>query len=83
MIILSFKKCGITTNVDGSENIQVNIHRLEDYVMPAPQEEFHFETSSSQKSEDEEWVTDNDDNSNNNCATDYEESSAPDDENED
>ena len=35
LIICSFKKCGITTNVDGSEIIQVDIWWLEDYVMPA------------------------------------------------
>ena len=52
MIKRSFKKCGITTNVDDSENSQVNIRGLEDNVMPAS--EFHLETSSSEESEDEE-----------------------------
>ena len=45
MIICSFKKCIITMNVNGSENSQVNIQGLEDYVMPAPKEEFHLKTS--------------------------------------
>ena len=52
MVKRSFKKCGITTNVDDSENSQVNIRRLEDNVMPVS--EFHLETSSSEESEDEE-----------------------------
>ena len=39
MIIHAFKKCGITTNVDGSENCQVNIRGLEDYVIHAPKKE--------------------------------------------
>ena len=36
-----------------------DIRGLEDYVMPAPEEEVHLETTSSEESEDEEWVTDN------------------------
>ncbi len=36
MIIRSFVKCGITSNVDGSEDDQVNIKGLEDYKMPLP-----------------------------------------------
>ena len=83
MIIRSFKKCGNKTKVDGSENSQVNIGRLNDYVMPAPEEEFHLKTYSSKEGEDEEWVTDNDNNDNNNCATDFEESNISDDENKD
>ena len=57
MIIRSFKKCSITTNIDDSENSQVNICILEDYVTFAPDKEFHLETSLSEESEDEEWVT--------------------------
>ena len=45
MIICSFKKCGITTNVDGLENSHVNILGLEDYVMLAQEKEFHLETT--------------------------------------
>ena len=40
MIIRSFKKCDITTNVDWSENSQSNILGLEDYVMPALEKSF-------------------------------------------
>ena len=83
MIIRSFKKCGNKTKLGGSENSQINIWRLNDYVMPAPEEEFHLKAYSSEESEDEEWVTDNDNNDNNNCATDLEESNISDDENED
>ena len=46
MIIRSFVKCGITSNVDGSEDDQVNIRGLEGYKMPLPEEEFHLVTSS-------------------------------------
>ena len=50
--------------------------------MPAPEDEFHLETSN-EESENNEWLNENDDNVNNNCATDFEESSTSDDENED
>ena len=44
MVIRSFKKCGITTNVDESENNKVNIRGLEGYIMPLPEEEYHLES---------------------------------------
>ena len=75
LIIRSFKKCGITTNVDGSEIIQVNIWWLEDYVMPA--------SSSKKRKDDWEWVTDNNGNANNNRAPDFWQISNSDDENKD
>ena len=83
MIIRSFKRGGITTNVDGSENGQVKLQGLEDYVMPVPEEDFYIEKSSSEESKEEEWVTDNDDNGNKSCTTDCEESSFSDNGNED
>lgn len=52
MVIRSFVKCGITTNVDGSEDDQVNIRELEGYKMPLPEEEFHLETSSEEDDDD-------------------------------
>ena len=52
MIICSFNN-GVTTNVDASGNSQVNIRGLEDYVVPAPEEEWHLGTSLSEGSEDE------------------------------
>ena len=60
-----------------------DIRGLEDYAMPAPEEEVHLETTSSEESEDEEWVTDNVGNDNNNSPADFKESSVSDDENED
>ena len=54
MVIRSFKKCGITTNLDGSENDKVKIRGLEGYIMPLPEEEYHPE------SEDEDDESDGD-----------------------
>ena len=54
MVIRSFKKCGITTNVDGSENDKVKIRGLEGYLRPLPEEEYHLE------SEDEDDESDDD-----------------------
>ena len=73
-IIRFFKKCGITTNVDDSENSLVNIRGVEDYV------KFYLETSSSEESE---GVTGNNDNGHDNCDTYFEESSTSNDESED
>ena len=39
------KMYSIATNVNGSENSQVNIRGLEDYVMPVPEEECYLESS--------------------------------------
>ena len=39
----------IITDVDGLGNSQANIHKLEDYVMSAP--EFHLEIPSREESE--------------------------------
>ena len=71
----------ITTGIDGLGNSQVNIYKLEDYVMSAP--EFHLEISSRDESECEEWVSDNDSNGNNNCTTDFEGSTSDDNEKQD
>ena len=35
-------KCGISNNIDGSENHLVNIRGLEDYQEPAAESEFHL-----------------------------------------
>lgn len=51
--------------------------------MPAPEDEFHLETSWSKKSDQGEWVTDNEDNGSNNHDTDYKESSTSNDKRED
>ena len=59
MIIRSFVKCGITNNLDGSEDDQVNIRGLEDYKMPLPEEEYHLQMSSEEEEDDEDcYLTD-------------------------
>ena len=64
MVIRSFKKCGITTNVDGSENDKVNIRGMEGYTMPLPEEEYHLisededDASSDSEIDDEEDLED-------------------------
>ena len=42
MIVRYFVKCGMSNNVDGSEDHLVNIRGLEDYQMPKPESEFHL-----------------------------------------
>ena len=56
MIIRAFTKCGITTNEDGSKNHLVHIEEIS-YVMPQPEEEFHFETPSDEDSDNSLWST--------------------------
>jgi hypothetical protein len=59
MIIHSFVKCGITNNLDGLEDDQVNIRGLEDYKMPLPEEEYHLQMSSEEEEDDEDcYLTD-------------------------
>ena len=60
MVIRSFKKCGITTNVDGIENHEVNIRGLDGYIMPLPEEEFHLETDSDSEDENGEYEMEED-----------------------
>ena len=56
MIIRSFKKCGITTAADGSEDDQVHIEGVEGYAMPLPEKEFHLESSSDDDDNDENYM---------------------------
>lgn len=79
MILRSFKKLWHFNKYSWFGRY-INIWELEDYVIPAPEEQFHLETSSSGENEDKEWVTDNEDNGNNNDDTDFEESGISDDE---
>ena len=51
-------KCGITSNIDGSDDNQVNIRGLEDYRMPLPEEERRQVRKDD--SGEEEWITDKD-----------------------
>lgn len=48
-VIRSFVKCGLTNNLDGTEDKQINIRGIDDYTMPQPEEEFHLETSSEEE----------------------------------
>ena len=45
MISWSFKKCGITLVLNGSENVDLNIEGLEDYEMPPAEEAYEFQVS--------------------------------------
>ena len=84
MIINSFKKCGITTNVDDSENTQVSIWGLKDYVANTyTRGRVSFRNLIKCKSEHEYRVINSNDNGNNNCTTDFEGNSFSGDENED
>ena len=38
-----FKKCGLSTNVDGSENPEVYIEKIPDYQIPLDDDEFNEE----------------------------------------
>ena len=56
MVIRTFKKCGINTSLDGSEDDQVSISKLPDYVMSeGREEEFDLlsDDDSSSQSDDE------------------------------
>ena len=43
MMNQSFRKCGITLELDGSENADLNIEQLEDYEMPSAEEAYEFQ----------------------------------------
>ena len=53
VIIRSFKKCGTSLDLSGSENNEINIEGILDYMMPSPDEvlkddvEFHLESDDS------------------------------------
>ena len=54
MISRSFKKCGITLALDGSENADLSIDGLEDYEMPSAEEEYELQLQSESSSCEEE-----------------------------
>ena len=61
MVTRSFKKCGITTNVDGSENDKVKIRGLGGCIMPLTEEEYHLESEDEyDESDDDEMDEDED-----------------------
>ena len=50
MVVCSFKKCGISLSLDGSENGQIHIERIEEYKLPTAE----FELDSESEIEDDE-----------------------------
>ena len=44
MDIRLFKKCGVTTSVDGTENNEANIWGLDGYIMQLLEEKYHMES---------------------------------------
>ena len=61
MVIRSFKKCGITTNVDRSENDKVKIRGLEGYIMPLLEEEYHLESEDEDDESDDDEIDEDED----------------------
>lgn len=49
-----FKKCGLTTNLDGSDNHEVNLEKLPNYDMPTDPYDDEFNLDSDSDSSDEE-----------------------------
>ena len=47
LIIRSFRKCGITTALDGSEDSDINIRGLQNYVVDIDEAEFRSESQGS------------------------------------
>ena len=54
LILNSFKNCGISTNVDGTEDDLVNIKGIEGYKMPKPEKEFQLIESDEDDEGDED-----------------------------
>ena len=61
----SFVKCGISHNLDGTEDNDINIGGIPDYKLPQPDREFEMDDSSDEEDDDkvltesEEVVDDN------------------------
>ena len=53
-IVRGFKKLGISTALDGSEDDQINIPKLPDYQMPSAEEEQEFFLMTDEDSSDDE-----------------------------
>ena len=49
----SFAKCGISYNLDGTEDNDINIEEIPDYQLPQPDREFEMDDSSYKKDDDE------------------------------
>ena len=53
MIKRSFVKCGISHNLDGTEDNDTNIEEIPDYKLPHPNREFEMDDSSDEEDDDE------------------------------
>ena len=49
----SFVKCGISHNLDGTEDNDVNIEGIPDHKLPQPDREFEMDDSSDEEDDDE------------------------------
>ena len=54
MVVCSFKKCGISLSLDGSENGEIHIESIEEYELPTANEITEFELDSESEIEDNE-----------------------------
>ena len=50
---LSFVKCGISHNLDGTEGNDINIEGIPDYKLPHPDREFEMDDSSDEEDDGE------------------------------
>ena len=53
MVVRSFRKCGISLLLDGSENGDVHIESMEDYQFPTANEIIEFQLESESENEDD------------------------------
>ena len=58
LVVHSFKKCGISLSLDGSENGEIHIESIEEYELPTANEITKFELDSESEIEDNFEVTD-------------------------
>ena len=57
MVVCSFKKCGISLSLDGSENGQIDIESIKEYELPTA--EFELDSKSEIEDDDDNFeVTD-------------------------
>ena len=54
MVVRSFKKCGISLSLDGSENGEIHIESIKEYELPTDNEITEFELDSESEVEDDE-----------------------------
>ena len=54
IVVRSFKKCGISLSLDGSENGEIHIENIEEYELPTANEITEFKLDSEIEIEDDE-----------------------------